>query len=272
MKRGGKKGKSKATTPPSKIYHFFGAAAPSDAAEDAAKPAPKRKAQEENANSSSSKCAKRSSASIPSPREVEGDAKWGALIDRRKQKAWALIQETVGVPPDRWLRRSFTATYRSVFQDERSPGVGSNSQWFAGGTAFGGGRLMRRPRDMAAALASASLPDAYPVLVEDQDLEVSEAANDDGGGGDDDEGDAEGEAGYGRRWRRHDLENFALIMDWLSGAGVCGHPQAATLLDVALGCRRDDAGVSGGGDRRRGCDFPGCHHSCDLERRDDVQW
>ncbi|CAM9391306.1 unnamed protein product [Ectocarpus sp. 4 AP-2014] len=102
---------------------------------------------------------------------------WGKLVEPRKQRRWEMLRRLQGgrlggVDPTAWARRSYSLSYIPVFQDLRTPGMGSNSGWgwASQSQVFGGARACRAspsvpPRERSDETDGEDVPDSVRATV-----------------------------------------------------------------------------------------------------------
>ncbi|CAB1114731.1 unnamed protein product [Ectocarpus sp. CCAP 1310/34] len=225
----------------SKIFHYFGAGSPENGT-----PRKKRATSTPAAGAAGEvpqlvlRVTKPAKTVSPPPAPT-----WGKLVEPRKQRRWEMLRRLQGgglggVDPTAWARRSYSLSYTPVFQDLRTPGMGSSSGWGWAfqSQVFGGARACRAsssvpPRDRSDETDGNEVPDSVHAT-----------------------------AAAGGRSRALQSRNFKAMVAWLSSshaasavavaapapaaAGALRSPRAAadpadkTLLEIAL--ERQDGG------------------------------
>ncbi|CAM9093791.1 unnamed protein product [Ectocarpus sp. 6 AP-2014] len=157
----------------SKIFHYFGAGSPEEGT-------PRKKP-------ATSTPAAGAAGEVPQPvLRVTEPAKtvspppaptWGKLVEPRKQRRWEMLRRLQGgslggVDPTAWARRSYSLSYTPVFQDLRTPGMGSTSGWgwASQSQVFGGARACRAspsvpPRERSDETDGDDVPDSVRATV-----------------------------------------------------------------------------------------------------------
>ncbi|CAM9253568.1 unnamed protein product [Ectocarpus sp. 12 AP-2014] len=217
----------------SKIFHYFGAGSPGKGT-SRKKPA-----------TSTPAAGPAGEVAQPVPRVTE-PAKtvspppaptWGKLVEPRKQRRWEMLGRLQGgglggVDHTAWARRSYSLSYTPVFQDLRTPGMGSTSGWgwASQSQVFGGARACRAspnvpPRERSGETDGDDVPDSVRATV-----------------------------AAGGRSRALQSRNFKAMVAWLSSshaasavavatpppAATAASPADKTLLEIAL--ERQDGG------------------------------